>query len=157
MFNVTGGELVIILVIALVILGPERLPGAARTVGKIMGQVREVSNGFQKELKSALDEVAEPVQAMVKPQLTALDGGALPDLTDKAKSAEMAPVQPGGVAPVDPDPVAGWATPPRPVLPDTPPTAIVGEHTSAGSAGVADAGGALPPLAPPDAGAANAS
>jgi sec-independent protein translocase protein TatB len=120
MFNVTGGELVIILIIALVVLGPERLPGAARSVGKVMAQIRELSHGFQKEFKSALDEVTDPMQAMLNPQMTVLDGK--PDTTDKPQSATMAAV--GPVVPQDePDPVSGWSTPPRPVLPEATPSA----------------------------------
>ena len=116
MFNVTGGELVIIFLVALVVLGPERLPEAARTAGKIMAQIREVSSGFQKELKSAMDEVGEPLQSLTRPSLTAIDGGAKPDTTDKPKSAEMASAKPGAAL-IEPEPEAGWATPPRPTLP----------------------------------------
>lgn len=115
MFNVTGGELVIIFLAALVILGPERLPEAARTVGKVMAQLRSVSQGFQKELQSALDETGEPFREMVRPRLTSLDGGAKPDATEKPRSATMfdanSPSRP------EPEPDPGWSTPPRPTLP----------------------------------------
>jgi sec-independent protein translocase protein TatB len=43
MFNVGGGELLVILLIALMVLGPDRLPGFARKAGKIMGDVRRIS------------------------------------------------------------------------------------------------------------------
>lgn len=59
MFNIGGGEFLVIALIALIVLGPQRLPEAARQVGKVMGDLRRVSSGFQNELKSALDE-AEP-------------------------------------------------------------------------------------------------
>lgn len=55
MFNVGGGEILVIMVIALIVLGPQRLPGAARQVGKVMGDLRRLSNGFQNELRSAVD------------------------------------------------------------------------------------------------------
>ena len=55
MFNVGGGELLVIMLIALIVLGPQRLPDAARQVGKVMSEVRRVSSGFQRELKDALD------------------------------------------------------------------------------------------------------
>src|SRR5687767_12168951 len=60
MFNVGGGELVVIFLVALIFLGPQRLPGAARQVGKFMADMRRMSNGFQSELRNALDE---PLQA----------------------------------------------------------------------------------------------
>lgn len=56
MFNVGGGEILVIALLALIVLGPQRLPGAARQVGKAMGELRRMSNSFQSELKGALDE-----------------------------------------------------------------------------------------------------
>jgi sec-independent protein translocase protein TatB len=57
MFNVGGGELLVILLIALIVLGPQRLPDAARQMGKVMGEVRRVSAGFQQEMKDAFEDV----------------------------------------------------------------------------------------------------
>ena len=56
MFNVGGGEFLVIALIALIVLGPQRLPEAARQVGKAMGDLRRLSTGFQNELKGALDD-----------------------------------------------------------------------------------------------------
>lgn len=55
MFNVGGGELLVILLIALMVLGPDRLPGFARKAGKLMGDVRRISGGFQSEIRQAMD------------------------------------------------------------------------------------------------------
>jgi TatA/E family protein of Tat protein translocase len=46
------GELVIILVIALIIFGPRKLPELGRSLGKSLGEFRKASN----ELKSTLEE-----------------------------------------------------------------------------------------------------
>lgn len=56
MFNIGGGEFLVIALIALIVLGPQRLPEAARQVGKAMGDLRRISSGFQNELKGALEE-----------------------------------------------------------------------------------------------------
>jgi sec-independent protein translocase protein TatB len=56
MFNIGGGEFLVILLVALIVLGPHRLPEAARQAGKVMGELRRISSGFQNELRSALDE-----------------------------------------------------------------------------------------------------
>lgn len=56
MFNIGGGEFLVIAVIALLVLGPQRLPEAARTAGKVMGDLRRLSSGFQQELKTAFDD-----------------------------------------------------------------------------------------------------
>ena len=54
--NLGGGELLVILLIALLVLGPDKLPGAARNVGKAMSEFRRMSAGFQSELRDALQE-----------------------------------------------------------------------------------------------------
>jgi sec-independent protein translocase protein TatB len=55
MFNVGGGEILVILLVALIVLGPAQLPKAARQVGQVMSEIRRISSGFQQELTSALD------------------------------------------------------------------------------------------------------
>lgn len=66
MFNVGGGELLVIALIALIVLGPQRLPDAARQVGRVMGDLRRISSGFQQELKVALDDDDRPGPARRK-------------------------------------------------------------------------------------------
>jgi Tat protein translocase TatB subunit len=56
MFNIGGGELIVIALIALIVLGPQRLPDAARQVGKTVGELRRISSGFQRELRDAFDD-----------------------------------------------------------------------------------------------------
>jgi sec-independent protein translocase protein TatB len=56
MFNVGGGELLVIMLLALIVLGPQKLPGAVRQAGRVMGEVRRISSGFQQELKQAIDD-----------------------------------------------------------------------------------------------------
>lgn len=55
MFNVGPGELFAIFALALVVLGPDRLPVALRTGGRIVGEVRRVTTRFQDELRTTLD------------------------------------------------------------------------------------------------------
>ena len=56
MFNIGGAEFLVILLVALLVLGPDKLPQAARQVGQFMGEFRRIASGFQNELKTALDE-----------------------------------------------------------------------------------------------------
>lgn len=55
-FNVQGSEIIIILLVALIVLGPEKLPDAIRRFTKLYAEVRKMSTGFQSELRNALDE-----------------------------------------------------------------------------------------------------
>lgn len=54
MFNVGGGEVLVILLVALIVLGPDKLPGAVRKVGEVVGEIRKVSSGFQAEMRTAM-------------------------------------------------------------------------------------------------------
>ena len=56
MFNLQGSEIIFILLLALVVLGPEKLPGAIRKFTETYNELRKMGTGFQTELKSALDE-----------------------------------------------------------------------------------------------------
>ena len=53
MFNVGGGELLIILLVALIFLGPTRLPEVARQFGQTLSTLRSLAQGFQNEIEAA--------------------------------------------------------------------------------------------------------
>jgi TatA/E family protein of Tat protein translocase len=56
MFGSIGGtELLVIMVIALVVFGPKRLPELGRTIGKGLGEFRRASNDLRRSLE---DEIA---------------------------------------------------------------------------------------------------
>jgi sec-independent protein translocase protein TatB len=65
-FNVGAGELLVILLIALIVLGPDKLPDAARKMGNVMSELRRMSSGFQNEMRSAMDEVTRTPLETVK-------------------------------------------------------------------------------------------
>ena len=78
-------ELLIILVAGLLILGPKRLPEAARQVGKAMAELRRVSAGFQTEMRDAfemgdtpLSMDPEPVRPAATPPQPLAPGPATP-------------------------------------------------------------------------------
>jgi len=52
--NINGGELLIILLVALVVLGPKELPRIGRTLGSVVREFRRASRGLVEEL--GLDE-----------------------------------------------------------------------------------------------------
>lgn len=55
MFDVGFWEILLILVLALVVIGPERLPGAARKAGYFVGKARRYIEGVRSEVESELD------------------------------------------------------------------------------------------------------
>lgn len=56
MGSIGGAEILVVLVIALLVLGPAKLPEAARQVGKAMAEFRRMSAGFQAEMRDAFSE-----------------------------------------------------------------------------------------------------
>lgn len=56
MFNLSGSEIVVILLLALIVLGPEKLPEAIRRFGRVYGELRRMSTGFQTDIKNAFEE-----------------------------------------------------------------------------------------------------
>lgn len=54
MFEIGFWELVLIGVVALVVIGPERLPGVARTVGRWVGRARQIVSTVRSEVEREL-------------------------------------------------------------------------------------------------------
>ena len=88
MGNLGTPELLVIFVVALVVLGPDKLPDAARQMGKVFRQMKSMSSGFQQEMKRAMDEPTstESQRAEVAEKLSAgaTDGTA----TDAATAGD---------------------------------------------------------------------
>jgi len=55
MFDIGFLELALIAVLALVVLGPERLPGAARSVGKFTARARSLARGLQAQFRAEIE------------------------------------------------------------------------------------------------------
>jgi Tat protein translocase TatB subunit len=54
MFGIGLPELLVILAVALIVLGPQRLPEVARMLGRAYGQLRRASEEFQHTLRQDL-------------------------------------------------------------------------------------------------------
>src|SRR5262245_2574617 len=122
MFDIGFFEIVVIAVVALVVIGPERLPKAARTLGHLMGRlqryVNEVKADINREieldelrklqkqvqtaaadLKSSVESAARDVETGVRDVERDMNAGVTdtPD-AQAARLAEPAPMpnEPGG-------------------------------------------------------------
>ena len=56
-FGMGGGEIALIFVIALIVLGPKKLPEMALTIGKTLGELKRATGDFQREFMRAQHEV----------------------------------------------------------------------------------------------------
>jgi sec-independent protein translocase protein TatB len=80
MLNIGPLELLAIGVVALLVLGPEKLPGAVRSVGRVFGELRRISSGFQNELRDAFEQ--SELEQEMKAQRDRYEAPTPPDLPD---------------------------------------------------------------------------
>jgi sec-independent protein translocase protein TatB len=57
MLNIGPAEVLVIALIALIVVGPEQLPGVLRKVGKSAGQLRKMADGLKNDFMSGMDEL----------------------------------------------------------------------------------------------------
>ena len=153
MFNLSGSEIVFLLLIALIVLGPEKLPEAVRKFGKAYAEIKKMSSGFQSELKSALDEpmreMRETADAFKKAVSFEFDdnGGAIfhDSTPDADKPAEEPAVDVTETTPTDAAPAE--AAPTEAVPAEGAPTET-SEASSAEPASPAEATSAEPEAVP---------
>lgn len=51
MFNFSFSELIVVMVVALIVIGPERLPSVARTLGLLWGRAQRYVNGVKADIE----------------------------------------------------------------------------------------------------------
>jgi sec-independent protein translocase protein TatB len=56
MFDIGWGELLVIGIVALVVIGPKELPGVLRTLGQGMAKIRRMASEFQGQFQEAMRE-----------------------------------------------------------------------------------------------------
>lgn len=56
MFDIGWGELLVIGIVALVVIGPKELPGVVRTLGQSMAKLRRMAADFQNQFNEAMRE-----------------------------------------------------------------------------------------------------
>lgn len=94
MFDISFTEILVIAVVALIVLGPERLPQVARTLGHLFGRaqryVNDVKNDIQhemeleelKKLKTSVQEAARSIESAVRTEINQFQ-----DIAAETKSA----------------------------------------------------------------------
>lgn len=89
MFDIGWSELLVVVVVAIVVVGPRELPRMLRTFGKTMGQVRRTANDFKRQFDDALREAEREADlADIRSEMQAL--GKIDPLKD-AKAAAALP------------------------------------------------------------------
>ncbi|MDQ4132374.1 MAG: twin-arginine translocase TatA/TatE family subunit [Actinomycetota bacterium] len=111
--NLGAAEILVILVVALIVLGPKRLPEAGRQVGKALAEMRRWSRGIQSEIKDAFDVVEEP--PMVSTDQVTAEAARVEAARPEAATA--APSSSETTSPAPTEPVVPSAAPTSPERP----------------------------------------
>lgn len=56
MFEVAWSELFIVLIVAIIVIGPKELPGALRTFGRLLGKLRRQADEFRRQFEESMRE-----------------------------------------------------------------------------------------------------
>ncbi len=108
MFDIGFSELLVIAVVALIVIGPERLPKVARTLGHLFGRMQRYVNDVKadisremefeelKKFRTTMEDTARSMQDTVTKGVSETEG----ELNKLAQEAQPAP---------DPDPEAPLA------------------------------------------------
>ena len=134
-FGIGLFELMLIAIIALVVMGPERLPGAMREMAKYMRQLRQISGEFQSQFSEELQMLDELnpkriINDAIKPAPPAKPAPQQP-LKPPAQTAKPA------AKPAPAQPLAANGEAENSMLPPNPTPADVAQN-----------GASLPPTAP---------
>lgn len=121
MFDIGFSELLVIAVVALIVIGPERLPKVARTAGHLFGRlqryVNDVKSDIQREieldelkkLRSQFEDAARSVEQSVNEA-----GRELHAATDDLNRALAGDSAPASAGPPAAAPAGGGEPPPAP-------------------------------------------
>lgn len=140
MFGISFSELLLVGLVALLVLGPERLPGAARTAGLWIGRLKRSFNAIKQEVEREIgaDEIRRQLHNEHILSLEQETRNILSPVQEPATPAK--PVEPVAehsiaptpvaepapvvqTAPVPPEPAPAATTPPAPHDPTLPPRA----------------------------------
>jgi sec-independent protein translocase protein TatA len=95
--SIGPAEILVVLIVGLIVLGPNRLPQAAKQIGRAVTEFRRVTSGLQAEMRDAF---TDPIQSVAQPP-AATSAAVAQDVVEVSARADAAP--------------APWANPAIPV------------------------------------------
>jgi len=81
LFNISGGEFIIVALLFLLLFGPKQIPNMARSAAKLIKQVRNATNDIKREIMDNAEE-----QTLTEVKKTVQEGrDAFKEVTDSIK------------------------------------------------------------------------
>ena len=118
MFGPIGGtELLLILVIALIVFGPRKLPEIGKSMGRMMAEFRRASNEFKRTIEDEVEAEKvppPPIPADITPP------AAYDPVTETSSAPAVAPAAPAPEQPAAVTPAPAASAPVTPAAPEEP-------------------------------------
>jgi len=117
MFDIGFTELMVIAVVALIVIGPERLPKVARTVGLLFGRMQRYVNDVKadisremalddlRKLQANIQDTANSLEQSMKQEISTVESG-LNQVAGEVQSAVQEPAAETAFTPAVADPAA---------------------------------------------------
>lgn len=102
MFDISFAEMLIIFIVALIVIGPERLPRVARTMGHLLGRARryvdnvksdiqhEIELDELKRLKNSVQETTHSIEQSLKQEFDQIQTTTDMNTVEKTKNPVLA-------------------------------------------------------------------
>lgn len=127
MFGLSFSELVIIAILALILLGPDKLPDAAKSIAKGLKELRKATDDLKDQLGGELSAIDDAKRAVTNALTGAIDDATAQKKTSTQASREPPPAAVAANVPgleaarVDPrgapEPPAAPSSPPKDAIP----------------------------------------
>lgn len=108
MFDIGFSEMMVVAVVALIVIGPERLPKVARTLGHLFGRMQRYVNDVKSDISREMElEELRKLQATVEDAARAIETSVNKEITtteselNKVATEVSASVEPATPAPAD--------------------------------------------------------
>lgn len=90
MFDISFAELIIIMIVGLVVLGPERLPVVARTIGHLLGRAQRYVEGVKNDLRDEIElDNLRKLQDNVRDNVNSLEDSLNKEMSQIQQSADI--------------------------------------------------------------------
>ncbi|MDV6344104.1 Sec-independent protein translocase protein TatB [Nitrosomonas sp. Is37] len=105
MFDISFAEMLVISMVALIVIGPERLPRVARTIGHLLGRARRyvdnVKNDIRHEieldelrrLKNSVQETTHSIEEAVRKEFDQIETAASINAAEKIKDPALIEIE----------------------------------------------------------------
>ena len=136
MFDIGFSELMVIAIVALIVIGPERLPKVARTLGHLFGRMQRYVNDVKADISREMElEELKKLQTTVQDAARAFETSVTREVNATESELQKIAQEANAAVSLDAPPAAASSdAPPAAALPavaDTPAPAVAGQLSAA--------------------------